>query len=218
MKTSLHKKTEHILTRLHAAYPEAKCALYYETPYQLLMSVVLSAQANDRIVNRCMRPHYERGLDLSTVLKWGYARLLRNIKQIGLAPTKAKNIIALCKILQDKHKGQVPDNRQDLEALPGVGRKTANVILGELFQQQVLAVDTHVFRTTARLGLHTAKTATPCEQQLLTVIDRQHLPHAHHLFIAHGRNTCHARRPACSKCVINDLCSFEQKIPAATER
>ena len=217
MGKKLQAKVEAILARLHAAYPEAKCALYYETPYQLLMSVVLSAQANDRIVNRCMRPHYESGLDLTTVLQWGYARLLRNIKQIGLAPTKAKNIMALSKILQKQHAGQVPDDRHALEALPGVGRKTANVVLGELFQQQVLAVDTHVFRTTLRLGLHTAKTATPCEQQLLTVIARHHLPHAHHLFIAHGRNTCHARRPACDECVLNDLCTFEQKMPTATE-
>lgn len=214
----LRTKVEKILVRLRQAYPQAKCALHYETPYQLLVSVVLSAQANDRIVNRCMRPHYERGLDPTTVLKWGYPRLLRNIKQIGLAPTKAKNIIALTKILQTAHAGQVPDDRQALEALPGVGRKTANVVLGELFQQQVLAVDTHVFRTTARLGLHTAKTATPCEQQLLTVIARQHLPHAHHLFIAHGRATCQARRPACHDCVVNDLCAFEQKIPATTAR
>ncbi len=214
---SQRAKVATIIVRLDAAYPDAQCALYYETPYQLLVSVVLSAQANDRIVNRCMRPHYERGLDLTTVLQWGYARLLRNIKQIGLAPTKAKNIIALSKILQNAHDGHVPDDRQALEALPGVGRKTANVILGELFQQQVLAVDTHVFRTTARLGLHTAKTATPCEQQLLTVIDRHHLPHAHHLFIAHGRNICHARRPACGDCMLNDLCGFEPKIPAAKE-
>ena len=210
-RKKLRTQVATILTRLHKAHPDAQCALYYETPYQLLLSVVLSAQANDRIVNRCMRPHYERGLNLNTVLKWGYNRLLRNIKQIGLAPTKAKNIIALSKILQNTHDGQVPDNRQALEALPGVGRKTANVILGELFHQQVLAVDTHVFRTTARLGLHNAKTATPCEQQLLTVIDRHHLPHAHHLFIAHGRNTCHARRPACDTCVVNDLCSFAAK-------
>ena len=201
-------KVETILARLQQAYPDARCALYYESPYQLLVSVVLSAQANDRIVNRCMRPHYERGLDLSTVLEWGYARLLHNIKQIGLAPTKAKHIIALSKILQNTHRGQVPAARAALEALPGVGRKTANVILGELFQQPVLAVDTHVFRTTARLGLHTARTATPCEQQLLTIIDRRHLPHAHHLLIAHGRAICHARHPACADCMLSELCSF----------
>ncbi len=204
-------QAEAILAHLRQAYPEARCALYYETPYQLLVSVVLSAQANDRIVNRCMRAHYERGLDLATVLRWGYARLLRTIKQIGLAPTKAKNIIALSKILQDTHGGQVPDNRPALEGLPGVGRKTANVILGEIFQLRVLAVDTHVLRTTARLGLHTAATATPCEQQLLAVIDRHHLPHAHHLFIAHGRNICHARRPACDACMVNALCNFAQQ-------
>ena len=207
----LRAKVETILDRLRHAYPQAQCALYYETPYQLLVSVVLSAQANDRIVNRCMRPHYERGFDHSTVLQWGYTRLLHHIKQIGLAPTKAKNILALSKILQHQHRGQVPANRQALETLPGVGRKTANVVLGELFQQQVLAVDTHVLRTTARLGLHTAKTATPCEQQLLTIIATHHLPHAHHLFIAHGRSVCQARRPACTQCILNDLCTFEQK-------
>ncbi len=203
-------RVEAILARLRTAYPQAGCALYYETPYQLLVSVVLSAQANDRTVNRCMRPHYERGFDLATVLRWGYVRLLRTIERIGLAPTKAKHIIALSKMLHRQHAGQVPDVRQALEALPGVGRKTANVILGELFQQRVLAVDTHVFRTTLRLGLHAAKSATACEQQLLTVIARHHLPHAHHLFIAHGRDTCHARRPACDGCVINDLCVFPE--------
>ena len=214
-RRSPQAKVATLIARLDAAYPDAQCALYYETPYQLLMSVVLSAQANDRIVNRCMRPHYELGLDLTTVLQWGYARLLRNIKQIGLAPTKAKNIMALSKILLDQHDGQIPNDRQALEALPGVGRKTANVILGELFQQQVLAVDTHVFRTTARSACtrraQPALTGTVCEQQLLTVIDRHHLPHAHHLFIAHGRNTCHARRPACGDCTLNDLCPYEHK-------
>ena len=195
-----------IIRRLQKIYPQARCALYYRTPYQLLVSVVLSAQANDKIVNRCMKEHYDNGLAIENVLAWGAEVLLQHIRQIGLAPTKARNIIALSKILHDQHAGKVPDNRYHLEALPGVGRKTANVVLAELFGHKTLAVDTHVFRTSKRLGLHNEKSATKCEQVLLTVIAKRYLPQAHHLFIAHGRQVCHARQPACDLCQLNDLC------------
>lgn len=197
-----------IIRRLQKIYPQARCALYYRTPYQLLVSVVLSAQANDKIVNRCMAEHYDHGFNVETVLAWGYQTLLHQIRQIGLAPTKARNIISLTKILQNQHDGNVPNNRQHLEALPGVGRKTANVVLAELFGQKTLAVDTHVFRTTKRLGLHNEKEATKCEQVLLTVISKRYLPQAHHLLIAHGRQVCHARKPACDVCQLNDLCFY----------
>ena len=197
-----------IIRRLQKLYPQARGALYYRTPYQLLVSVVLSAQANDKIVNRCMKGHYDRNLDIETVLAWGYETLLYQIRQIGLAPTKARNIISLTKILQDEHACNVPDNRHHLEALPGVGRKTANVILAELFGHKTLAVDTHVFRTSKRLGLHNENEATKCERVLLTLISKRYLPQAHHLLIAHGRQVCHARKPACNTCQLNDLCSY----------
>lgn len=187
-------------------HPQAQCELYFKTPYQLLVSVVLSAQATDKVVNRCMIPVYERGFTPETVLRWGYAKLLQHIRQIGLAPTKAKNILALTRLLQSKFAGNVPATRTALESLPGVGRKTANVILAELFGEKTLAVDTHVYRTTARLGLHAEKTPAKCEQKLLKIIAPRYLPHAHHLFIAHGRYVCQARKPACSVCLLNDLC------------
>lgn len=197
-----------IIRRLQKIYPQARCALYYRTPYQLLVSVVLSAQANDKIVNRCMKEHYDSDLDVKTVLSWGYTTLLHQIRQIGLAPTKARNIISLTEILRDEHAGKVPNNRRHLESLPGVGRKTANVVLAELFGHQTLAVDTHVFRTSKRLGLHNEKGATKCEQVLLTLIARRYLPQAHHLLIAHGRQVCHARKPTCNVCQLNDLCVY----------
>lgn len=187
-------------------HPQAQCELYFKTPYQLLVSVVLSAQATDKVVNRCMLPIYERGFTPETVLRWGYDKLLRHIRQIGLAPTKAKNILALTRLLQDEFAGKIPANRTALESLPGVGRKTASVILGELFEAKTLAVDTHVYRTTARLGLHREKSPTKCEQALLKIIPPRHLPHAHHLFIAHGRYVCQARKPDCSSCLLNNLC------------
>lgn len=197
-----------IIAQLQKSYPNAACELYYETPYQLLVSVILSAQATDKMVNRCMKKHYQAGLQPQTVLAWGYDGLLQNIRQIGLAPTKAKNIIRTTQILVDLYQGQVPNERQQLEALAGVGRKTANVILGEVFQQPTLAVDTHVFRTTKRLQLHRADTPLQAEQELLKVIDKRYLPTAHHLFIAHGRYTCLARKPKCDLCQLPDVCAF----------
>ena len=200
-----------IITRLRKAYPNAACELYYETPYQLLVSVILSAQATDKMVNRCMKQYYQAGLQPSIVLDWGYEGLLQRIRQIGLAPTKAKNIMRTTQILVDKYNGQLPNERAQLEALAGVGRKTANVILGEVFQQPTLAVDTHVFRTTKRLNLHHANTPLQAEQELLQVIDKRYLPAAHHLFIAHGRYTCLARKPKCHLCQLHDECSFYQQ-------
>ena len=204
--SDLTKKAEKIITRLRVAHPQAHCELYYCTPYQLLLSVILSAQATDKMVNLCMRPHYQAGLDPQAVLAWGYEGLLRNIRRIGLAPTKARNIIASTHKLLREHGGKIPDKRGELESFAGVGRKTANVILGEIYQQETLAVDTHVFRTTKRLGLHAEKNAEKCEQKLLQLIDKRFLPAAHHLFIAHGRYTCTARTPACQNCNLRDLC------------
>jgi endonuclease-3 len=186
--------------------PEARCELYYETPFQLLVSVVLSAQTTDKMVNKCMEPLYRAGFDLSTVETLGEAGLLAKIRSIGLAPTKAKNVVKLTAMLRAKHGGQVPRTRDALEELPGVGRKTANVVLGEVFGEPTLAVDTHVFRVSHRLGLTNAKTPFDCEQDLLAVIDPKFLPRAHHWLILHGRYTCKAQRPLCGDCILNDLC------------
>jgi len=136
----------------------------------------------------------------------GEARFLEKIRTIGLAPTKARNILKMATILKERHQGEVPHHREDLEALPGVGRKTAKVVLGEIFKEPVLAVDTHVFRVTQRLGFHNAVNADKCELALMPLIPASELPKAHHLFILHGRRTCLARSPRCDQCVLNSIC------------
>lgn len=194
------------IKRWEEVLPNPRCELYYETPYQLLLAVVLSAQTTDAMVNRCMEPLFKAGLDPQTVLAWGEAKLLSSIRPIGLAPTKAKNIIALTKRIFVEHQGQVPASREALEALPGVGRKTANVILGEIFSEPTLAVDTHVFRVTRRLGLQGENTPEKAEQALLKLVDAGMLPKLHHWFIHHGRYTCKALKPLCDHCSVSDLC------------
>ena len=197
---------EQAVTILKKKMPEPKCELYFETPFQLLVSVVLSAQTTDKSVNKCMTPIYQQGFNHETVLKWGQEKLLSHIRTIGLAPTKSKNVLALSKIIKEKHGGKVPNNRKDLENLPGVGRKTANVILGELFGEPTIAVDTHVFRVGFRLGLHAEKTPIKAEQELLKIIPQKYLPAAHHWLILHGRYTCKALKPMCEQCDLADLC------------
>ena len=191
--------------------PNPKCELYYKTSYQLLVSVVLSAQTTDKMVNRCMKPHYDCVFDPDFVLSAGYDKILSMIRSIGLAPTKAKNIINLTKQIKTTHKGKVPNTRKDLEALPGVGRKTANVILAEVFGQPTLAVDTHVYRVTRRLGLQGATTPEKAEKELIDWIPSKYLPKLHHWLILHGRYTCKARRPLCSQCFLYDLCESKEK-------
>lgn len=196
-----------IIRRWQKANPNPRCELVYQTPYQLLVSVVLSAQATDKGVNKAMAPLYEAGdFTPETVAKWGQPKLLGHIKSIGLAPTKSKNVIALTKILLDQHGGEVPKTREELEALPGVGRKTANVILGEIYRQPTIAVDTHVLRVSRRLGLHDETNPTKVEKTLQELIPDRYLPDAHHWFILHGRYTCKAAKPACANCTIADLC------------
>lgn len=200
-------QAEDVIKRLRKLNPHPKCELYYKTNFHLLVSVVLSAQTTDKMVNQCMQPLYDQGdFDCPHVLQLGAAGLLQQIKRIGLAPTKSKRVVELAGILLAKHGGEVPDNREDLEHLPGVGRKTANVILGELFGHPTIAVDTHVYRVTHRLGLHNESTPEKCEQVLLDLIDPKYLPAAHHWFILHGRYTCKAMRPACSECILKDIC------------
>lgn len=186
--------------------PDPKSELYHKTSYQLLVSVVLSAQTTDKMVNKVMTGIYKNKFNMNTVLSLKEAGVYKIIKSIGLAPTKAKNIYNLTRMLIDKFKGLIPDNRSDLESLPGVGRKTANVILGELFKQPTLAVDTHVFRVSARLGLQQEKDVKKAEQLLLQLIPKKYLPITHHWFILHGRYTCKARKPLCSICCVNDIC------------
>lgn len=200
-------QVEEIIRRLKKIEPNPRCELYYKTPFHLLVSVVLSAQTTDKMVNACMQPLYDKGdFDVEHVLRLGADGLLKEIRRIGLAPTKSKRIVELAKLLKERHGSQVPDDRHALEALPGVGRKTANVILGELFGHPTIAVDTHVFRVSHRLGLHHENTPEKCEQVLLYLIDPKYLPAAHHWFILHGRYTCKAIRPECERCVLSDIC------------
>lgn len=198
------------MARLGDANPDANCELYYENPYQLLVSVVLSAQTTDKMVNRCMEPLYRKGFDIDQVLSWGPEGLLQRIRSIGLAPTKSKNIVRLSIMLREKHHDEVPNDREQLEALPGVGRKTANVILGEIFGHPTLAVDTHVYRVGSRLGLHREASPEKAELELLKVIDPACLPQGHHWLILHGRYTCRAQKPLCEQCMLTDLCKLAQ--------
>ena len=186
--------------------PTPKCELYYETPYQLLISVVLSAQATDKIVNRYMTPLYKNGLTPDTIIAMKTSGIFQEIKSIGLANTKAKNIYELTKKIIHQHHYKIPKVREDLEKLPGVGRKTANVILAELYGEPTLAVDTHVLRVSTRLGLHREINPNKVEKKLLDLIDTKFLPAAHHWLILHGRYTCKAIKPQCEKCILKDLC------------
>jgi len=212
----LSARADEILVRLKKLNPNPHCELYYETPYQLLLSVVLSAQATDKSVNAAVTDLYKNGLTVDHVIALGEKGFLEKIRRIGLAPTKAKNSVKLSQIIKDKFNGEIPTTREDLESLPGVGRKTASVILGEIFKEPTLAVDTHVFRVTRRLGLHKSPTPEKAEQKLLSVINRKWLPMAHHWFILHGRYTCIARGPKCDLCTLNDLCTSKDKVTSQT--
>ncbi|MEZ4743300.1 MAG: endonuclease III [Bdellovibrionota bacterium] len=206
---SLKKKralVDKLVKRWQTANPDPKCELYHKSNFQLLVSVVLSAQTTDKMVNRCMEPIYKKGFTPETVLRWGQEKLLEKIRTIGLANTKAKNVFRLSEIISEQYKGKIPSTREELEKLPGVGRKTANVILGEVFKHPTLAVDTHVYRVGKRLGLHNEKTPEKAEKVLLEAIDAKYLPEAHHWLILHGRYICKARNPACDDCPVADLC------------
>jgi endonuclease III len=204
--SDIKARADLILTRLKHLNPDPKCELYHETPYQLLVSVVLSAQATDKSVNAAVTDLYKSGFTVDSMLQMGELRFLQTIRSIGLAPTKAKNVYKLTQILKQRFNSDVPDDREALESLPGVGRKTANVILGEIFKQPTLAVDTHVFRVGARLQLHREESPENAEHALLRSIDPSWLPMAHHLLILHGRYICTARSPKCNECVLSDIC------------
>ncbi len=200
-----------IFERLAAAAPEPKTELDYVNPYTLLVAVALSAQATDVSVNKATKPLFAIADTAEKMVALGEDALRERIKTIGLYRNKAKNVIALSQALIAQHGGQVPRDRVALEALPGVGRKTANVVLNVAFGEPTIAVDTHVFRLGNRLGIAPGKTPREVEDGLMNVVPPRYLSHAHHWLILHGRYTCTARAPKCETCVIADLCAWEGK-------
>ena len=204
------KRTE-IFTRFRADNPNPTTELNYSTPFELLVAVILSAQATDVGVNKATDKLYAVANTPAAILALGVDGLKSYIKTIGLFNTKAENVIKTCQALLDKHNGQVPDNRQDLEALPGVGRKTANVVLNTAFGQPTMAVDTHIFRLANRTGIAPGKDVVEVEKRLIRLIPAEFLMDAHHWLILHGRYVCKARKPQCGSCVIEDLCEYKQK-------
>ncbi len=200
-----------IFRRLHEDNPEPKTELNYSSPFELLIAVILSAQATDVGVNKATDKLFPVANTPEAIFALGYDGLCAYIKTIGLYPSKAKNVIETCRLLVEKHGSQVPDNREDLEALPGVGRKTANVVLNTAFRQPAMAVDTHIFRVSNRTGIAPGKNVLEVEKKLLRFVPRDYLLDAHHWLILHGRYVCKARKPQCGSCRIEDLCEFKAK-------
>ncbi|WP_258128926.1 endonuclease III [Achromobacter anxifer] len=207
-------KRREIFARLQAANPHPTTELEYETPFQLLIAVLLSAQATDKSVNIATRKFFPAYGTPQALLALGEEGLADYIKTIGLYRTKAKNTIATCRILIEQHGGEVPQTREALEALPGVGRKTANVVLNTAFGQPTVAVDTHIFRVSNRTGIAPGKNVLEVEQKLEKFVPREYMQDAHHWLILLGRYVCVARKPKCPQCGISDLCEFKQKTPA----
>jgi endonuclease-3 len=205
------KKREEIFERLAAAIPDPTTELNYATPFELLIAVVLSAQATDKGVNKATAKLFPVANTPRGILALGEAGLKEYIKTIGLYNSKAAHIITLCQQLLDKHDGQVPHMREELEALAGVGRKTANVILNTAFGQHTIAVDTHIFRVANRTGIAPGKNVREVERKLEKCVPEKHMKDIHHLLILHGRYTCIARKPRCPSCVIEDLCEYQYK-------
>lgn len=203
-----------IFRRFQEQEPEPKTELEYANPYTLLVAVVLSAQATDVGVNKATKALFKQVKTPQAMLELGEAGLKEHIKTIGLFNSKAKNVIALSQILIDEHGGEVPADRDALVKLPGVGRKTANVVLNCVFGQPTMAVDTHIFRVSNRIGLVKTKTPEKTELALLEVIPEEYLFHAHHWLILHGRYVCKARKPRCEDCLIADLCQYPEKTVA----
>jgi endonuclease-3 len=202
-----------LYSTLRAANTEPRSELEFSTPFELLVAVILSAQATDRSVNIATRRLYPQANTPAAILGLGVEGLTPFIRHIGLFNAKAKNVIECCRLLIERHGGEVPRDRASLEALPGVGRKTANVVLNVAFGEATLAVDTHVFRVANRTGLARGATPLAVEQKLLKVTPPQFLLHAHHWLILHGRHVCLARRPKCFECVIATWCAFRPKTP-----
>ena len=196
---------------LRAANPEPRSELAFQTPFELLIAVILSAQATDKSVNIATRRLYPQANTAAAILQLGVAGITPFIRHIGLYNAKAKNVIETCRLLLELHGGEVPRDRAALEALPGVGRKTANVVLNVAFGEPTLAVDTHVFRVANRTGLAPGKTPLEVERKLLKVTPPEFMQHAHHWLILHGRHVCLARKPRCPQCVIAPFCAYRPK-------
>jgi endonuclease-3 len=210
-------KRAEIFRRLKDANPEPRTELVYSTPFELLVAVILSAQSTDRGVNKATAKLFPVANTPEAILELGEDGLKEHIKTIGLFNSKAKNIIAACRMLVERHGGEVPRTRQELEALPGVGRKTANVVLNTAFGEPAMAVDTHIFRVANRTGLARGRTVREVEDRLLRWVPKPYLQDAHHWLILHGRYVCVARRPRCGACIIYDLCEFRDKADFAGE-
>ncbi|HWQ40195.1 MAG TPA: endonuclease III [Burkholderiales bacterium] len=205
------QKRAEIFRRLQAANPTPTTELEYRTPFELLVAVMLSAQATDKSVNLATRKLFSVASTPAAILALGEEGLVPFIRSIGLYRTKARNILATCRILLDRHRGEVPRAREALEALPGVGRKTANVILNTAFGEPTIAVDTHIFRVANRTGIAPGKNVAQVERRLLRVVPKPYRKDAHHWLILHGRYVCKARKPECPRCIIVDLCEYRDK-------
>jgi endonuclease-3 len=206
------EKRRQIYTRLRQANPNPTTELVYTSAFELLVAVILSAQATDVSVNKATRGLFAEANTPEAILELGETRLKQHVRTIGLFNTKAANIIKTCRILIEQHGGEVPRDRAALEALPGVGRKTANVILNTAFGEPTIAVDTHIFRVANRTKLAPGKTVRAVEEKLLKVTPREFALDAHHWLILHGRYVCKAQKPLCSDCVIFDLCEYNRKM------
>jgi len=205
-----NKRTE-IFTRLRNENPNPTTELKFDSTFELLIAVMLSAQATDVGVNKATAKLFPVANTPEAIYALGEKKLKDYIKTIGLFNTKGKNVILTCKLLMDKHASQVPNTREELEALPGVGRKTANVVLNSAFREHAMAVDTHIFRISNRTGIAPGKNVLEVEKRLMKFIPEEFLLDAHHWLILHGRYTCIARKPRCGSCVISDLCEYKKK-------
>jgi len=204
-------KRREIFLRLQAGNPHPATELQYSTPFELLVAVILSAQATDKSVNLATRKLFPVANTPQKILGLGEDGLREYVQRIGLYQTKSKHILQMCRLLLERHHGEVPQTREELEALPGVGRKTANVILNTAFGQPTIAVDTHIFRVSNRTGLAPGKDVLEVEQKLAKVVPDEFKQDAHHWLILHGRYVCTARKPKCGECIINDLCEYKGK-------
>ena len=207
------EKRREIFARLKAANPHPTTELEYTTPFELLIAVILSAQATDVSVNKATRQLYPVANTPAAIDALGVEGLIPYVQTIGLYRNKAKNVIETCRLLVEQHGGEVPRDRESLQALPGVGRKTANVVLNTAFGVPAMAVDTHIFRVSNRTGIAPGKNVDIVEQKLMKFVPPEYLMDAHHWLILHGRYTCTARSPQCWNCLIADLCEFKQKTP-----
>lgn len=210
----MKKQVKEIVELLSAEYPDAECELRHENPFQLLIATVLSAQTTDVKVNEVTKPIFEQYPDLQGFLTLTQDEIETKIKKLGLYRNKAKNIYLLCRQLLDNFQGQVPKEMKDLTSLAGVGRKTANVVMSNAFGYPAIAVDTHVFRVSNRIGLAKAKDVTKTEEQLMKALDKDIWTQMHHVLIFHGRRCCSSRKPECSRCVVQDKCRYYKELKA----